>query len=152
MSADAPTRNEVVEAVYSLLVSAWPWQTASRRERLWSDVPPDNRPAMFLFEGGPQAEKHERPNERLGRRRLQLMLLVYTNANKDSDRSGMAEVNDILDAVEAALKPQAADTGGNLQTLGGRVTHCHIFGDIDKVSGNLTGDGMATVPIEILLP
>lgn len=47
------SREDALEALASLLASAYDWTTGpSRRLKLWTDVSVANRPACFIFEGG----------------------------------------------------------------------------------------------------
>lgn len=64
------------------------------------------------------------------------------------DPGNLAEtqLNNLLDSVEAALKPSPA-TGK--QTLGGVVFDCRINGPIEREPGCMSGIGAAAIPIEI---
>ena len=58
-------------------------------------------------------------------------------------------MNNLIDAVEDALDPAPLYQN---QTLGGIVSHCWFEGDVMKEPGDLDGDGIAIIPIKILVP
>jgi hypothetical protein len=63
----------------------------------------------------------------------------------DTDTEPDAVMNNILDAIEAAVAPDK--TG--YQTLGGLVVNCRINGTIERDPGFISGIGAAAIPIEI---
>lgn len=77
----------------------------------------------------------------------------YTN-NNDPDAVPTVTTNHILDAIETALAPTISDPGflDERNTLGGLVHHCFLNGKVTKVSGDLDGAALITVPITILAP
>jgi hypothetical protein len=117
----------------------------SRRLKLWSDVPKSQRPALFV------TEHREQPNyqsEALPTKTtLSVDLFIYIDAS-DRNTIPAAALNTMMDALEAALKPQPSDN--NRQTLGGLVSHCRIDGAVLKDPGDLDGDGLLWVPLKIL--
>jgi hypothetical protein len=119
--------------------------SVSRRLKLWSDVPKSQRPALFV------TEHREQPNyqsEALPTKTtLSVDLFIYIDAS-DRNTIPAAALNTMMDALEAALKPQPSDN--NRQTLGGLVSHCRIDGAVLKDPGDLDGDGLLWVPLKIL--
>jgi hypothetical protein len=83
---------------------------------------------------------------------LRVDLWIYTASGLDPNTTPAAELNQILDALDAALKPSGADLVLNRFTLGGLVEHCRIFGRVLKDAGDVTGLGLAIVPVELLIP
>lgn len=63
----------------------------------------------------------------------------------DTDTEPDTVMNNILDAIEAAVAPDR--TG--YQTLGGLVVNCRINGTIERDPGFMSGVGAAAIPIEI---
>jgi len=140
-------REDAIIALSGLLQTAYPWNSApSRRLKLWSDVPPNLRPALFIFEGGREQYNYSGVN---CKRTIEIRLFIYTNAH-DSD--GSIDLNNIMDAIDSALQPVGADIQTGRQTLGGIVHHCRVEGEVFKDPGDLDGDGLLIIPIQILFP
>jgi hypothetical protein len=75
------------------------------------------------------------------------------SATSYTTTSGAAILHPLLEAVEAALDtPDNAST--NTLTLGGLVQHCWIEGDTHLLTPDIdeNGQGMATLPVRILIP
>src|SRR5271167_791747 len=53
------TREAAFSALFAAVSSAYPWGLASRRMKLWSEVPAALRPAFFQLESGPQTSHGE---------------------------------------------------------------------------------------------
>lgn len=119
------------------------FKTTSRRVKLWSDVPPESRPAMYMV------ERHESPTfqaeNQPAKQTMMVDIFVYTSAAGVS--APASDINVILDALDAALAPSA---GERVQTLGGIVSHCRQEGQIFKDPGDLDNDGMIMYPIKIM--
>jgi hypothetical protein len=75
--------------------------------------------------------------------------IIYT-ATGSPDVIPSTQMHLCLDALDKAMLPD--DPTRNIFTLGRLVYRCWIEGDIIKVPGDLDGQGMAMVPIHILLP
>lgn len=148
------TSEQALAALFELVrpTTVYPWKnTPSRRLRLWTDVPPEQRPALFQFEGEP--EDHAWTNERHKKRVINVKLFAYTYLDvNDPAAVGTTQINEILAAIETALAPAGADIMRGRQTLGGLVDHCRIEGSVFKDPGDLDGDGLLIVPVKIMLP
>jgi hypothetical protein len=48
------TREAAFSALFATVYAAYPWGLASRRMKLWSEVPAALRPAFFQLESGPE--------------------------------------------------------------------------------------------------
>ncbi len=145
------TRREIaIEALRNLVAGAYGWKAGpTRRLKLWSDVPPMNRPACFLFEGG--QETYSWSEGAAPKRAIEVRLFVYLNA-KDPAVLGAALVNDVMDALDRAFAPSGADLAQGRNTLGGAVHHCRIDGKTLKDPGDLDGDALLIVPVKLILP
>jgi hypothetical protein len=140
-------RETIVSALFALVSASAPFATASRRLRLWSSVPSSEKPALFLAERG---DNYVRGSESVPEAvTLQLEIYIYIDAGKDQSIVPASALNPLIDAVDAALAPSPL-TG--LQTLGDLVSHCWIEGKIMKDAGDLDGDGVAVIPVRILVP
>ena len=144
------TRERAIGALLQRVAAAYPWAAPpSRRLKLWSDVPAAMRPACFLFEGG--AETYDHPEAPTPKRSLDVRLFVYVDAH-DPGAIGAAQLNAIMDALDAALAPAGADAALGRDTLGGAAHRCGIQGKPLKDPGDLDGDGLLDVPIRLVLP
>src|SRR5258708_5287229 len=139
-------REPIYAALFGLLESAADFTIAGRRLRHWSDVSPAEQPALFM------AQKTETANiKTLGAPTvwtLSLDLYLYAHSS-DPYLAPATVLNPLLDAVDAALAPQAA-TG--VQDLGQprMVQHAYIAGKIETDEGVLGDQAVAIVPVAIL--
>lgn len=142
------TREPIYLAVYNLLtplIDSADVKTVSRRLRHWSEVSPVEQPSIFMIQRG------ERPVQRRGLPSawmLSLDLFVYVNSGDNPEASPAVLLNPILDAIEALFPP--SEEHGDIQTLGGLVSHCWISGQIETAEGVLGQQEVAIVPIDIL--
>ena len=144
------SREQAVGALLARLNTAYAWTTPpSRRLKLWSDVPPAMRPACFLFEGG--TETYADVTGATPKRALALRLFIYVDAH-DPATVGAAQLNAIMDALDATLAPAGSDLPLGRTTLGGTAYRCSIEGKPLKDPGDLDGDGLLVVPLTIVLP
>ena len=141
------SRNSIVDALLALLTSTNAFNTSGRRLIPWTKV--DSQPAIFVRHVG----DHYAPRG-TGLPPTVVMdceAWLYSNAGKDSLAVPGAALADLIDAVEALLKP-VAGAPSRAQTLGGAVVHAWIEGKIDVHPGDLDGQAIAVVPISILCP
>ena len=143
------SREAAFSALFEAVVAAYPWGLASRRLRLWSDVPASMRPAFFQLEAGP--ESYQWSQLAAPRRTLEAKLFLYFDS-RDPLTPGASALNAALDAIDAALFPQGADAAAGRQTLGGAVYDCKIAGVPVRDTGDIDGDGLAMVSVRLVLP
>lgn len=116
--------------------------TSSRCLRHWNDVNPAEQPALFQTQKGEDAViKDGFPTKWL----IGADLYLYCHTGNDPDAVPSTELNNLLDAIEEALKPDF--TG--YQTLGGLVFDCRIDGKIETDEGLLGPQSVAIIPIKI---
>ena len=143
-------REHAVGALLTRISAAYAWATPpGRRLKLWSDVPLASRPACFLFEGGTETYADTATDP--AKRTLSLRLFIYIDAY-DPETIGATRLNDIMDALDAALAPVGSDLPLGRCTLGGTAYRCAIDGKPLKDPGDFDGDGLLLVPIIIVLP
>ena len=144
-------REDVFQALFALAGSlSWGappsgFAFTSRRVALWDDLGGE-QPALCQAEHDEQIEQTTGLPPKLT---LNASWLIYQNAGADPTAVPATINNQILDAVQAAFPDPAGD---QVQTLGGLVSKCWINGRIFKDPGDLDGQGLIIVPIQILVP
>ena len=141
-----PSRETIIQALFDLVLTAATFNTSGRRLLLWSKVA--SFPALFTQSTGtyyPPREARMLPPKRT----ITAELWVYTDVGKDPNANPEQGLNDIIDAIEAALAPSVVT---NVQTLGGIVSHAWIEGNIEQFPGVLDGIAKAIIPVKILVP
>lgn len=151
------SRNAIMEALQARFASmldattdpipAGKIRLTSRRLVTWDQA--ISKPALYISEA---SESYVYQSENLQKRSISPMIFVYVDRGLDTSNGVIpaVQLNDIMDAIDLALAPDNALTGRC--TLGGLVEHCYISGEVPKVPGDLDGEGMAVIPINILVP
>ena len=143
------SREAAFSALFARVSAAFDWGVASRRIKLWSEVPAASRPALFQLESGPETYQWNSPAT--PRRTLEAKLFLYFDA-RDPTTPGACAINEALDALDAALAPIGLDAAKGRQTLGGAVHDCKIVGVPVRDTGDLDGDGLAVVSVRLIAP
>ena len=142
------TREQVMNALLALLKATGSFVTISRRNRNPEGLAPSQSPALFLVEA---LEEYSRPSPTVQpKRALVVKAIFYNDVGPDENAIPSTPINNALDALDVALKPD--DPATNRFTLGGLVFSAMIEGTIEKASGDVTGKSLAVVPIKIVLP
>ena len=142
-------REDAFSALFAAVSAAYDWKLASRRIKLWSEVPASLRPALFQLEAGP--ETYQWTASPTPRRTLEAKLFLYFDA-RDPSIPGACAINAALDALDYALAPARLDAANGRQTLGGSVYECRIAGVPVRDTGDLDGDGLAVVSVRLTGP
>lgn len=149
------TRQQIYDALFALgAVAQWGsppsgFLYSSQRFQHWEKI--SDQPSLLQIA---HEEYHEQVTGMPYKRRLTAKWVVYYRTAADPTVAGSDLGNVILDALTAALKPVPAPGvpfNGNL-TLGGLVYHTFIKGQVFRDGGDLDGQGILVVPIEILVP
>ncbi|MGD0639485.1 MAG: hypothetical protein ABSC22_01945 [Roseiarcus sp.] len=143
------SREAAFSALFAVVSAAYPWGLASRKMKLWSEVPAALRPALFQLESGPETYQWASPAT--PKRTLEAKLFLYFDS-RDPSTPGASAINAALDALDAALAPSGADLALGRQTLGGAAHDCKIVGVPVRDSGDLDGDGLAVVSVRLVAP
>jgi hypothetical protein len=115
-----------------------------RRLKLWTDVP--LQPACFV---AVHSETDAYQSEVTpSKTTISADVYVYIKTG-DASSVPAIDLNNVLDGIDAALAPNVL-TGR--QTLGGFVSHCRRDGQVMLDPGDLDGQGLAIIPIKILVP
>jgi hypothetical protein len=136
-------REAIYAALFAKLAASAGYALTSRRLKHWNDVSKEQQPALFMAQGNQTANTvRGQPT------RWTLSVDAYIYARTDGAATPGLILNPLLDAVEAALAPNAIE---NAQTLGGLVEWCRIEGAIETDEGTLGDQAVAIVPISILV-
>jgi hypothetical protein len=120
-----------------------PFVTKSRRLKHWNDVPADLQPALFQNQ---QLIPITYPNDApVSKWLLRADLYVYAYDATETD--GGTLINTLVDQVTAALDPDEF----TLPAPGGDIYWARIIGPIETDEGKLGAQGMAVIPVELIL-
>ena len=137
------TRETIYAALFARVSNAAPFATATRRIKDYACVDQATQPALLQMDVG---EKWAEPGVPPQAVVLRARLFIYCESN-DPTEPVSTQINDLLDAVVAALAPSDIE---ERQTLGGLVYHAGIAGEVTIAEG-LSGQSEVAIPIEILL-
>jgi hypothetical protein len=143
------SREAAFSKLFTRVSAAYDWKLASRRIKLWSEVPAQLRPALFQLESGP--ETYQWTTLATPRRNFEAKLFLYFDS-RDPSEPGARAINEALDALDAALAPSGLDVSRGRQTLDGAVFDCKILGVPVRDTGDLDGDGLAVVSVRLVAP
>jgi hypothetical protein len=133
-----------MQALFALVSSTASFATTGRRLVLWSTLSPAQKPALFQYE---RDDEYTQGKNYLPIVTMNVDLYIYTCPGMDSGITPASMLNQLIDAVDAALAPSIVT---RRQTLGGLVSHVWIDGKVMKDPGDLDGDGIAVIPVKIL--
>lgn len=136
-------REPIYSALFAKLAGSAGYVTTSRRLKHWNDVQPEQQPALYLAQKGEIAlTVRGQPTK------WTLTVDVYVYVRTTGEQSPGPLLNNLLDAIEAALAPNAIE---NAQTLGGLCEWCRIEGAIETDEGTLGDQAVAIIPIHLLV-
>lgn len=143
------TREAALQALFALISGTYAWKnTPKRRLVMWNEVPAEQKPAFFQFEGGDDVYKQTVGP--LPARTIEAKLFIYLDSS-DHSVATSPTLSVIKDAVDGALFPIGRDTQLGKQTLGGTCDWCRI-GNVFSDPGDIDGQGLIVIPIKITLP
>jgi hypothetical protein len=146
----AATREQIAVAFFDLITGAADFTAASRRFVHWDQVNETQMPFLTMIKTG---EVRGRQAEGLPTLTINAHVFVYLSAGMDPEDAPDTAMNAVLDAIDAAVRPDGADAvNGNRQTLGGLVSHCYPFGPVFIDTGDVDGKAVAAIPFQILVP
>lgn len=139
------TREPIYAALFAMISSNTLLKIKSRKFRHFSDVDAADQPALF------QVQTREVPITVTGQpTQWKLMVDLYLYANSgETDTPPSSQINLILDAITNLFDPNPISAK---QTLGGLVHYVRVSGSIETDEGLLGPQGIAIIPIEILVP
>jgi hypothetical protein len=145
----ATTIEQAVSALFAVLQGTATFVTSSRRNQNPEGMNPANTPALFLIEHQDEFDRKQGYNIQAVQS-LRLMAIIYIDVGSDPNAIPSTFINNTIDAIKAAFAPD--DRVRNTFTIGGLVQACTIDGQTSRASGDVTGKGLAIVPIRILFP
>lgn len=120
-------------------------KSISRRNRAPETLSPSLTPALMLIG---HREQFERPSlSSPPKITLHILAILYIDVGNDENAIPDAILNNLLDEITAALEPDDRNLGR--LTLHGLVQSVTIDGEITKAPGDVTGKGLAVIPITI---
>jgi hypothetical protein len=144
-------RETILTALFALVSTLPGLITKSRRPLHWSAVPREQQPALFMGAGDQDPTNDPSGVPVVWTLKAQIYLYVQS---PDPSVPPSIVLNGYLDQLEKMVGPQANPGPwgqGFQQTLGGLVKHVWIDGAI-TTSGDLLGDqGIAIIPLSILV-
>lgn len=140
-------REPIHAALFGILQTIPGLKTCSRRLRHFDDVSPADCPALFMVQKS-QTTRTQTRVPTIWELDVELVLYVKTDGSHDSTPA--TALNDVLDAIEAALEP--TNRIDPRQTLGGLVYDCKINGAIDTDEGTMGEMAGAIIPIRLVIP
>ncbi len=152
-----PTSNQIAQAVLALLGTATfdlyagrglGFVTVRRRFMNWTQVPPADMPALYLWEPDDEFVWVKEP---LAKWNWHAEAVVYLTAPSDLTQDPISDIDAVKDAMFDTLKPTGRDVPFGKQTLGGLVEHCRVEGRLVKAAGDLDGISLLIVPIKALI-
>jgi hypothetical protein len=145
------TRNEVSIALFELLKTAEDFKTFSRRMKTFDTISQADKPALFLIDTTENHQKQQQVTPAIRILNFDAYVFIFTGSSKAIPADAL---NDLIDKIDpnsgGVLKPN--DVIANRQTLGGLVYNVFIDGEMIKVPGDLDGQGVAIIPIKVVLP
>ena len=140
-------REPIYAALFARLSNAYAWNTASRVLKHWDDVPHIQQPAMFLAQVNETPQTMTRQPTRWT---LNCRIYIYVNSQTAAGKAPSTILNDALDAVTTAMKPDYPVQ--EVLTLGGLVEWARIEGTIETDEGVLGDQAVALIPVSMLVP
>jgi hypothetical protein len=138
-----PGRESIITALLQK-VSFDSFETVGRRLIPWTEVAA--QPALFIRQ---VSDRLEHNGMLLPALTMSLELWIYCHEG-DPKASAATKLNDLVDSVEDALKPD--DITKRLFTIGGLVQMCWIDGEIEYDPGDLDNQAIAKIPVKIIVP
>lgn len=145
------TRKAIAAALLAQLTTGGAFTSTGRRLRDPENAAAPNAPALFLVKDREsyQAEDGSVPPVRT----LNFLAVIYTDVGSDETAVPADVIDDLLDVIDANLKPSVADAldNGGFCSLGGIVYSAYVSGEPEIAPGDKAGKGVTAVPIKVVL-
>jgi len=141
-------REKIYKALFKKLKGCYSWVTTDRVLKHWADVPSDQQPALFMTQVNEDPQTITRQPTKWSLK-VKIYVYTYTSDGGDEDGERALQINEALDAITEAMKPDNAVV--EVQNLGGLVEWVKIDGTIETDEGFLGQQSVAIIPITIYL-
>lgn len=143
-------REDIYNALFLKLKSAYQFKTATRRVRHWDAFKNEQGPVLVMIEEGETYEPEFTGEPTKVTLDVTAMVYFWVSGKiGDGPDAPISLLNPIVDALEAAIAP---DPTTQAQTLGGVVNRVWIDGKILKSSGDQDNVAIAMIPIKMVVP
>lgn len=145
------SRETIYSTIFAALVKAVDglnFVTASRKFKLWSQVPASEQPAIFMNqirEGASMGSATAPGPPNMGQ--LHIDVVVYATAGEGMDETISPLLNNVVDRIELLFPPPPVKA--NTLTIPG-VSSIRVFGDIEYREGNMSGQGIVIIPLKVI--
>lgn len=141
-----PNRETVYQAFFNLVKKAPGVVTASRVPQIFSDVPPEQQPFLFVEQMGENAQREGTGIPYNWQFDVAIGICVYSPDPKNQVPASL--LNPILDSIEAMLPPSPTQ---GAQDLDGLVVEARLLGNGKGVAGAIGNQAWAYVPARIVV-
>lgn len=125
-----------------------PFAFGGRRLRLSADNMPANKPAIMLHQ--PKI-RSDRPDDSVpGKYTVQANLFIFTDAGTNQSEEPIIAMNKLIFPVLQKLKSN--NPIQNVYIIPNTQARVRIDGDIITDAGDLDGNGLAIIPLKIIIP
>jgi hypothetical protein len=138
-------REAIMTALVNIVSGAANFRYVGRRVLPVSKIPA--QPAAFVVNID---DTYERREPLPPKRTMTVEIFVYTNVGTNDDGIPGADLNQLVDTIDAALVPDNIML--NRQTLGGTCQHCWIEGKVEYYPADFEKQARAIIPVKILVP
>ncbi len=146
-------RKAIAATLLAQLVSGGQFTNYGRRLRKPEQASSPGKPGLYLIKPR-ETYKFDSEDEQgvPAVRSMDFLAVLYTDVGADETAVPADVIDDLIDALDLALKPTGADLFHGRQTLGGLAYSVRIMGDIDFAPGDIQGKGSTTISIRVVLP
>ena len=142
-------RENIYAALFALASTATGFNYKSRIYKTWDDISPVDQPSLLQL----QRSEKSIPSTNLGTTwELRVDLVIYAHTKGDTTTPASTVLNPIIDAVVNKIQPNQNHYAVIEETLGGLVHRCRVDGSIEIFEGNQGGQGVAVIPIVMVVP
>lgn len=147
------SRKQIAAALLAQLNGGNKFVKTGRRDNAPEQAASPGEPGLFLIKPRESYSYDKDQNGVPPVRELRFLAVVYTDVGTDPNAVPADVIDDLLDAIDAALAPTVVDqiNNGGRQTLGGLVYDCRIVGEPELAPGDSQGKGQTIVPVHVTL-
>lgn len=142
------TREQAMTALFALVSGSSSFVTTSRRFHMPDQIPASMQPALLMCEPDEDHQKQKLITPAV--RYLSVEIWIYISDGTDPNNVPAITLNNMIDAIDPISGGVLAPGLNGRQTLGGLVADCYIDGKINKVPGDIDGQGIARIPVKVM--